>query len=430
MSSSGSTAHRVRTRLSDWQENAKQLTQLRRDEDRNDNQAEFLRRELSQRIKEQALFSKQEREQIMACVAAQKKLDLLKTAVWKKKTAIEKLQANLLEKKSLLSEKQRHNESLRRSVQSVVKRFKEMHTARDSHQVPMLNTIPPPAGRAAGGVVGAGVSHLPSSNTGNNYGASSSSSTTSGGGGGAHNAKVPNHLADNAMLLRARRIYMARQLMQLFPIEKRTDHEPRRIRSLPVSVNLSQVDSGREAEIRNTALGYVAHFFLLLTKYLDIPVRHSVRFSGTSLCFVLANSPTCNTAGLASLNELFSSNSGAAMNHASSASAAGTSAATAALGVASGLTNVAKNIQNFITSAGITQQQFERQITVCPMFYRGSYNSKSKFPFESTGSNLQQAVGHLLANLAQLYLALGYEQLTMREGLLENLEFLLAKEFL
>ncbi|CAD7961184.1 unnamed protein product [Amoebophrya sp. A25] len=204
--------------------------------------------------------------------------------------------------------------------------------------------------------------------------------------------------------LRARQAWMLRDLMSIFPIETYNTSSPRAaastksstgtttggggtkanvrtIRELPLeAIPALLCQDARDRDARNTALGFLGHFVLLLSKYLDVPLRNSLRWTGTSRCFLQRKSgevtrrSTSMTSWMSAANYL-------------------------------------------MRGTGVLQER-EQSSRQYPLFLQRPE------ALQSFGQGLQL----LMANLAQLYYALGHTGLYSSSGLLENIEWLTSKE--
>jgi hypothetical protein len=80
--------------------------------------------------------------------------------------------------------------------------------------------------------------------------------------------------SDVAFLLRAQERHLIADLRKIYPIECKEPGVVYTIRGLPLTKG--DVDSGQEQRT-STALGYVAHLVVLLSKYLLVPLRYMPR---------------------------------------------------------------------------------------------------------------------------------------------------------
>eukprot|EP00392_Amoebophrya_sp_AT5.2_P018441 g18981.t1 len=404
---------RVRVRLSEYAERAKEFTQLRRERERSAGQAAYLRSSLEQRILEHALFSKQQREAVQGCVLSAKKLELLRAAVSKKRAVVEAKRREVAEKRREAEEKKALGDKLRRGLGSVTNRLRER---REKLAV----------------------------------------------------ADIPESLSLEASVLRARRVWLARTLMQIFPITS-IPHEaeqPRRIRGLPVLANRHSGADLREPESDNTALGYAAHLILLLAKYCDVPLRHQLRATGTSRAFLDlgGHSSLTNVAAISASEPRPGRSANPSRvgqpSVANGSSSTSTSRAAAASPSTSAILLNAGGGSNYLTGGvsaillGKNYNYWSSAASPVPAMggeaasangARGQKNAARgqvvdtgvKLPLFRHQSNsgnqagVKEGVHFLLKNVGQLFYALDTVQgAPESKGLLESLEHFLAQEFL
>lgn len=81
-------------------------------------------------------------------------------------------------------------------------------------------------------------------------------------------------LLQKGFLVAARQRKLLGELQAIYPIERRSGEQEYRIRGLELPADV--VNSPRDEELIASALGYVSHLVLMLSKYLEVPLRYAL----------------------------------------------------------------------------------------------------------------------------------------------------------
>ncbi len=261
----------MKVKLSDLIDRQRTLATAAREREYEQSQVDFIGQQVENAARQRALYVRQARNQTQNIQEAFSRVSTVQSKLEALKKRVEQLREKKVQLEKDAEAQKQNSERNMRTLASLQRRLASEKSTFE-RELREQSCSSSNAGRDAADANKSRTAEAPAGDCSHN----------------GKNVRLSAYMARLFSLLRARQQTMVRELSTILPIENHGHGRTIRGLHLAQSSQLYRQDL-RDKDAVCAALGLFGHLLLLLSKYLNIPLRFRLRYTGASRCFIEGN---------------------------------------------------------------------------------------------------------------------------------------------